>query len=134
MSDRDDVKRLAEAHAAYFSDHSGQDLASWVQQHWSPDIKISNGGSATIPLDQWVKAHSAGSGFDWVDCGIEVTNTIVDDDRFAFQAVITPSRSGSGSLPTDPIPALLVHKVANGKVVEMNEYIDASTIGTGTAS
>ena len=103
MSGSDDTRRIADEHAAFFSDHKGKDLRSWVEQHWAPDVRMTNGGErSSIPLEQWLNAHSADGGFDFDDCGIEVTKLIVDDGSFAMQVIITLSICGQG-FANDPI-------------------------------
>jgi hypothetical protein len=128
MSGSDDTQRIAEEHVAFFGDHKGKDLRSWVEQHWAPGVRMTNGGQrSSIPLEQWLDAHSADGGFDFDDCAIEVTKLIVGDDSFALQVIITPSICGQG-FAGDPVPACLVHTVANGRVVAIEEFVDASAV------
>jgi hypothetical protein len=129
MSDRQVIQRVADEHVAFFTGHGEHDLPSFVAQHWAPHIRITNGASdAPVPLDRWLRAHSAEGGFDWDDTGLEVTNVIVGDDSFAIQTVITPSISGTSGFSTELVPACLVFTVSGGQVIELEEYVDASSV------
>ena len=117
-SSRDDLRRLAEEHAALFRSESWPDLRSWVEQRWAPEIEIHMRGNVET-RDQWIHRHSADNGFDKANSKVSITQVIVGDDAFVIQSVVTPASPSMG-----PLPGCMIYTVANGKCVRMDRFID----------
>ena len=134
MSNRDEIKRIAQAHADFYNDHVGKDMETFCRQYWSPDVKMYHGGRGEPSgLKEHLLWHSAERGFDWDKTGMEVQKLVVGDDSFVLQMFITQWRSHEAdavaagddtreaALPgyqNDAIPSVNIYTVGNDGLVE----------------
>jgi hypothetical protein len=146
VTDRDEVRRLAEAHAAYYSEHSDITMAEFAAQHWSPDIEMYTGGRGEPHgLGDMLAGHDPGKGFDWSSTKMDVKKVVVGDDAFVLQMEIVQWRSheadavaaGVGSddgvedvdYRSSAVPVMILYHVADGKVVRSDSYLLFSFTG-----
>jgi hypothetical protein len=147
MTERDEVRRIAEAHADFYANHEGKDFEEFVREHWHPDIEIYFAGMGREPADlgAFLRIHSAESGFSWDDTAMEVERVVVDDDTFVLKFAIVRWRSheadasavsgdGSDSLGymRGYIPGINIYTVKDGKVARTDSMIMASLAAAGT--
>ena len=152
MSNRDEVRRIAQAHADFYSSHEDLDFDALAREHWAPDIEIYLGGSSTpVALDDFMRLHSPESGFDWGKTHMDVERVVVGDDEFVLRTVITQWRSheadaieASGDTSrqaalegyqNEPIPSITFYTVKNGKVTRSEGFVFLSPalIASGAA-
>jgi len=120
MSAKDDVQRLADEVAAYFRHEiPGDDLGTWIRQHFAPDIAIYNKAVGDpVDTELWLSVHSAENGYGWDTPDISLTDVLVGDDAFVIEVVLSPTRVGLSV----PVPICLVCGVANGKIRRLDQY------------
>ena len=140
MTDRDELRRIAQAHADFYADHADMDLESFVKEYWHPDVKLYFAGLGNEPhgLDAFLRSHSADAGFSWNDTYMDVERVVVGDDGFVLKFAIVRWRSheadavaagkdGAGDASTDYvtgyIPAINMYTVEDGKVVRTDSMI-----------
>jgi hypothetical protein len=123
MTDLEPVRRLAEQHVEFYSGRQiSPDGTRWVEQVWAPDIEIwVNIADQPTTRDQWIQSHSPGAGVDWNPVRLKVEHLHVAEESFILQVTLT------GLAPT-AIPICLVFAVKDGKVIRINEYLDASKL------
>jgi hypothetical protein len=146
VTDRDEVRRLAEAHAAYYAEHSDTTMAEFAARYWSPDIEMYTGGRGTPHgIGDMLAGHDAGKGFDWSSTKMDVKKVVVGDDAFVLQMEIVQWRSheadaaaaGIGGTDGDEdvdyrssaVPVMILYHVARGKVVRSDSYLLFSYTG-----
>jgi hypothetical protein len=146
VTDRDEVRRLAEAHAAYYSDHADISMAEFAAQHWSPDIEMYTGGRGTPHgIGDMLAGHDPGKGFDWSKTRMDVRKVVVGDDAFVLQMEIAQWRShqadavaagidgvdgvDSVDYRSHGVPVMILYHVADGKVVRSDSYLLYSFTG-----
>ena len=146
MTDRDEVRRLAEAHADYYNDHSNTSMAEFAEKYWSPDIEMYFGGQGTPHgIDGLVRGHDTEKGFSWADTKMDVKKVVVGDDAFVLQMEIVQWRSHEadavavgidgveGVDSTDyqaiAIPLTIIYHVSDGKVVRSDSYMLVGVAG-----
>jgi hypothetical protein len=142
MTDRETLRRIADAHADFYGNHVGRSMADFAREYWSPDIKFyPNGIGTPFNLEQFMRGHDAEGGFSWDETHIEVKKVVVGDDAFVIQMAITQWRSheadaqvagGDGTnamaYQQTAVPSLTVYHVADGKVVRNDMYVILSAV------
>jgi hypothetical protein len=139
MTDRDEVRRIAAAHADYYNDHSDTSMAEFAAKYWAPDIEMYTGGRGTPHgLQDMLKGHDPEKGFDWSETRMDVKKVVVGDDSFVLQMEIGQWRSheadavaaGIDGVETDSIdyqsnavPVIILYHVADGKVTRSDSYL-----------
>jgi hypothetical protein len=150
MTDRDEVRRIAEAHAEYYSNHSNTSMAEFAAKYWSPDIEMYTGGRGTPHgIGDMLKGHDPEKGFDWSATKMDVKKVVVGDDSFVLQMEIAQWRSheadavaaGIDGVEADTVdyqsnavPVIILYHVADGKVVRSDSYLLVSFAGLPQAS
>jgi hypothetical protein len=120
MSAKDDVQRLADEVAAYFRHQiPGDDLGTWIRQHFAPDIAIYNKAVGDpVDTELWLSVHSAENGYGWDAPNISLCDVLVGDDAFVVEVVLSSTRVGLNT----QVPICLVCAVANGKIQRLDQY------------
>jgi hypothetical protein len=151
MTDRDEVRRLAEAHAAYYNDHSNTSMAEFAEKYWAPDIEMYTGGrGAPHGIQDMLKGHDPEKGFDWSQTRMDVKKVVVGDDAFVLQMEIAQWRSheadavaagidgvdGADSLDyqSNAVPVIILYHVSDGLVVRSDSYLLFSFTGLPATS
>jgi hypothetical protein len=151
VTDRDEVRRLAEAHAAYYAEHSDTTMAEFAARYWSPDIEMYTGGRGEPHgIGDMLAGHDAGKGFDWSSTKMDVKKVVVGDDAFVLQMEIVQWRSheadavaaGVGAderaegvdYRSSAVPVMILYHVADGKVVRSDSYLLYSFTGLASAA
>jgi hypothetical protein len=75
--------------------------------------------SARDGVRRLAEAHATSFGRNIAGPGVEVTNLIVGDDRFAMQVLV----KGAGD-DAQPLPACVLYRVEDGVAVEIERYVD----------
>jgi hypothetical protein len=147
MTDRDEVERIAQAHASFYANHDDVDLEAFVKEHWHPDIELYFAGLGNEPrgLDSFLQIHSADAGFSWNDTVMEVEQLVVGDDSFVLKFAIVRWRSheadaaalGGGQSATPGyirgyVPGVNIYTVRDGKVVRTDSMIMSALAQSGT--
>jgi hypothetical protein len=150
VTDRDEVRRIAEAHAAYYRDHSDISMAEFAAQYWSPDIEMYTGGRG-VPhgIQDSLDGHDPEKGFDWGQTRMDVKKVVVGDDSFVLQMEIAQWRSheadavaagmdgvdgvDSTDYRSSAVPVMILYHVADGKVVRSDSYLLYSFTGLASA-
>lgn len=139
MPNPKDVKRIAKATAAFYGDHAGKSLRSFVEEHWRPDIIIHQFGREPYGMEQFLAEHSPDTGMSWDDTHMEVKKLVIGEDGFVLHANLINWRtheadaiekSGEDRKPglegyqTEPIPVINFCTVGeSGKVERIDSFV-----------
>jgi hypothetical protein len=147
MTERDEVQRIAQAHAFFYANHDDEDLEAFVREHWHPDIELYFAGLGNEPrgLDSFLQIHSADAGFSWNDTVMEVERLVVGDDSFVLKfaivrwrsheadaAAVAGEQSATAGYMQGYIPGVNIYTVRDGKVVRTDSMIMTSLAESGT--